>query len=306
MSAAPSRPQGPTSLQGTRLGLADLGIGVGLRTKHYHEILSGSPQVGFFEIISDNYMESAGRPLEMLDRIAERFPVVMHGVSLSIGSTAPLDLAYVDGLRRLRDRVKARWVSDHLCWTGMAGHNTHDLLPMPYTAESLRHTSARVRQVQDILGAPLIIENPSTYVGFRASTMTEWEFLAALCDSTGCGLLLDVNNIHVSARNHGFDPADYLAGVPWDRVVQFHVAGHSDMGTHIIDTHDGPVIDPVWRLLSEAWPRCKASILLEWDDRIPSYAEVEAEAFRARQWLPKQRRPRSTKPVPRRTKAGAA
>ncbi len=295
-------PAAPTSTP-PRLGLPDLGIGVGLRTQHYREILDGSPRVGFFEIISDNYSETAGRPLEFLDRIAARHPIVMHGVSLSIGSTAPLDLAYIDGLRRLRDRVKARWVSDHLCWTGLVGRNTHDLLPLPYTAESLRHVADRVRHVQDLLGAPLIIENPSTYVGFRASTMPEWEFLAGLCERTGCGLLLDVNNIHVSARNHGFAPADYLAAIPWERVVQFHIAGHSDLGTHIIDTHDGPVIDPVWELLAQAWPRCGgASILLEWDDRIPAYAEVEREAFRARAWLP-GRAPR--KATPRRA-TGAA
>jgi uncharacterized protein (UPF0276 family) len=271
-----------------RLGLPDLGIGVGLRAQHYREICDGQPQVGFFEIISDNYCETAGRPLEFLERIAARFPVVMHGVSLSIGSTAPLDRTYLDNVVRLRDRIGARWVSDHLCWTGLAGRNTHDLLPMPYTAQSLAHVADRVRMVQDALGAPLILENPSTYVGFAASTIPEWEFLAELCRLTGCGLLVDLNNIYVSARNHGFAAKDYLSGVPWDHVVQFHVAGHSNMGTHIIDTHDGPVIDPVWALLAEAWPRCGgASVLLEWDDAIPDYATVEAEALRAKQWLPK-------------------
>lgn len=270
-----------------RLGLPDLGIGVGLRTQHYREILDGSPRVGFFEIISDNYMESSGRPLEFLDQIAAKHPIVMHGVSLSIGSTAPLDRTYVKNLKRLRDRVHARWVSDHLCWTGIAGRNTHDLLPLPYTTESLRHVCERIRRVQDVLEAPLIIENPSTYVGFADSTMTEWEFIAAMCDRTGCGLLLDVNNVFVSARNHGFAADDYLAGIPWERVVQFHVAGHSDEGTHIVDTHDGPVIDPVWDLLAKAWPRAGgASILLEWDAKIPSFAEVEREAFRARTVLP--------------------
>ncbi len=270
-----------------RLGLPDLGIGVGLRTQHYREILDGSPRVGFFEIISDNYLETAGRPLEFLDQIAARHPVVMHGVSLSIGSTAPLDRTYVRNLKKLRDRVKARWVSDHLCWTGLAGRNTHDLLPLPYTADTLRHVCERIRRVQDVLDAPLIIENPSTYVGFAESTMTEWEFIAAMCDRTGCGLLLDVNNVFVSARNHGFAADDYLAGIPWDRVVQFHVAGHSDEGTHIVDTHDGPVIDPVWDLLAKAWPRAGgASVLLEWDAKIPSFTEVEREAFRAREVLP--------------------
>jgi len=270
-----------------RLGLPDLGIGVGLRTQHYREILDGSPRVGFFEIISDNYLETAGRPLEFLDRIAERHPIVMHGVSLSIGSTAPLDRTYVRNLKKLRDRVHARWVSDHLCWTGLAGRNTHDLLPLPYTKDTLRHVCERIRRVQDVLDAPLIIENPSTYVGFAESTMSEWEFIAAMCERTGCGLLLDVNNIYVSARNHGFAPDDYLAGIPWERVVQFHVAGHSDEGTHIVDTHDGPVIDPVWAILAKAWPRAGgASILLEWDAKIPSFAEVEREAFRARDVLP--------------------
>jgi uncharacterized protein len=271
-----------------RLGLPDLGIGVGLRTKHYREILEGSPRVGFFEIISDNYLESAGRPLEFLDRIADRHPLVMHGVSLSIGSTAPLDRTYVQNLKRLRDRIRAKWVSDHLCWTGLAGRNTHDLLPLPYTRDTLRHVSERVRRVQDLLSAPLIIENPSTYVGFADSTMMEWDFLAALCERTGCGLLLDVNNIFVSARNHGFAVDDYLAVIPWERVVQFHVAGHSDEGTHIVDTHDGPVIDPVWAILAKAWPRAGgASILLEWDARIPAFAEVEREALRACRVLPK-------------------
>ena len=270
-----------------RLGLPDLGIGVGLRTQHYREILDGSPRVGFFEIISDNYMETAGRPLEFLDQIAARHPVVMHGVSLSIGSTAPLDRTYVKNLKRLRDRVKARWVSDHLCWTGLAGRNTHDLLPLPYTADTLRHVCERIRRVQDVLDAPLIIENPSTYVGFTESTMSEWQFIAEMCDRTGCGLLLDVNNVYVSARNHGFAVDDYLAAIPWERVVQFHVAGHSDEGTHIVDTHDGPVIDPVWDILAKAWPRAGgASVLLEWDAKIPSFAEVEREAFRARTVLP--------------------
>lgn len=270
-----------------RLGLPDLGIGVGLRTQHYREVIDGAPRVGFFEIISDNYMETAGRPLEFLDQIAARHPIVMHGVSLSIGSTAPLDRTYVKNLKKLRDRVHGRWISDHLCWTGLAGRNTHDLLPLPYNKDSLRHVCERIRRVQDVLEAPLILENPSTYVGFADSTMTEWEFIAAMCERTGCGLLLDVNNVFVSARNHGFAADDYLAGIPMERVVQFHVAGHSDEGTHIVDTHDGPVIDPVWALLAKAWPRSGgASILLEWDAKIPSFAEVEREAFRARTVLP--------------------
>ncbi len=271
-----------------RLGLPDLGIGVGLRTTHYQHLLSAKPAVDFLEIVSDNYMESAGRPLEVLDQLAAHYPIVMHGVSLSVGATAPLDRAYLRNLVTLRDRVHAHWVSDHLCFTGIAGRNTHDLLPLPYTKASLAHVADRVAAVQDALGAPFVIENPSTYVAFRESTMSEWDFLAALCERTGCGLLLDVNNIVVSSRNHGFDPQDYLAAIPWDRVVQFHVAGHTDEGTHVVDTHIGPVIDSVWRLLGQAWRACGgASVLLEWDAEIPAFPVVHREALKAKRFLPR-------------------
>lgn len=268
-----------------RLGLPDLGIGVGLRTAHYREILDRWPRVGWFELISDNYLETEGRPLDVLDRIAERYPVVMHGVSLSIGSTDPLDAAYVRRLAQLRDRVRATWVSDHLCWTGVQGRNSHDLLPLPLTEESLDHVAERVDAVQQILGGPLVLENPSTYVEFRASTLSEPDFLAELCHRTGCGLLLDVNNVYVSSRNHGFDPIAYLDALPLDRVVQFHVAGHTDLGTHCIDTHIGPVVSEVWQLLRAAWERgARASILLEWDAEIPSLDVVIREANRARRF----------------------
>ena len=274
-----------------RLGLPDLGIGVGLRTTHYRHLREQRPVVDFLEIISDNYMESEGRPLEVLDELAERYAIVMHGVSLSLGATAPLDRAYVRRLVALRDRVKARWVSDHLCFTGIAGHNTHDLLPLPYTRDCLDHVVERIERVQDLLGAPLVIENPSTYVAWSRSTMPEWEFIAQLCARTGCGLLLDVNNIYVSSRNHGFDPQTYLAHVPWDQVVQFHVAGHQDNGDHVVDTHDGKVIGAVWDLLGIAWRRCGgASVLLEWDAEIPDFATVHAEALRARRVLPRRKR----------------
>ncbi|MEK7412090.1 MAG: DUF692 domain-containing protein [Planctomycetota bacterium] len=275
-------------MSASRLGLPDLGIGVGLRTIHYRHLREERPQVDFLEIISDNYMETQGRPLEVLDELAQRYPIIMHGVSLSIGAPAPLDRRYLRNLVRLRDRVHARWVSDHLCYTGIAGLNTHDLLPMPYTRAALRHMATRIHQVQDALGTPFILENPSTYVAWSASQMTEWEFLAELCRLTGCGLLLDVNNIYVSSRNHGFTTAAYLDHIPWDRVVQFHIAGHSDNGDHVIDTHDGPVIDPVWKLLGMAWRRCGgASVLMEWDAKIPPFAEVHAEALKARRVLPK-------------------
>jgi uncharacterized protein (UPF0276 family) len=267
---------------GNRFGLPNLGVGVGLRTAHYGHLLEHWPHVDWFEIISDNYMQTAGRPLYFLDRIAERYPIAMHGVSLSIGSTDELDMAYVSELAALRKRTRARWISDHLCWTGVAGRNSHDLLPMPYTDEALRHTAERVRRVQDVLEAPLVLENPSSYVEFAGSTMTEWEFLRALADETDCGLLLDVNNVYVSSYNHGFDPATYLDAVPFDRVVQMHVAGHTNNGTHIVDTHIGPVIDPVWELAREAWRRCEGtSILLEWDAEIPSFEEVHREALKA-------------------------
>jgi hypothetical protein len=268
-----------------RFQFPDLGIGLGLRTVHYRHILEHQPTVDWFEIISENYMQTEGKPLHWLDQIAERYPIVMHGVSLSIGSVDPIDPGYLAELRALRDRVGARWVSDHLCWTGVAGKNTHDLLPMPYTEESLRHVVARVRQVQDFLGTPLVLENPSTYVEFTASTLSEWDFLAALAREADCGLLIDVNNIHVSARNHGFDPMTYLDAIPLDRVVQYHVAGHTDHGTHIVDTHIGPVIDTVYELLGEAYRRAPAPILLEWDAEIPGFPETHAEALRARDFL---------------------
>jgi uncharacterized protein (UPF0276 family) len=267
---------------GNRFGLPNLGIGVGLRTVHYAHLLEHWPRVDWFEIISENYMQTAGRPLYFLDRIAERYPIVMHGVSLSIGGTDELDKSYLVELAALSKRTRAKWVSDHLCWTGVAGRNTHDLLPMPYTEEALRHTAARVREVQDFLGRPLLLENPSSYAEFTASTLTEWDFLSALAEEADCGLLLDVNNVYVSSYNHGFDPADYLDAVPWDRVVQMHVAGHTNNGTYIADTHIGPVIDPVWKLAREASRRSGgASLLLEWDAEIPPFEDVHREALKA-------------------------
>jgi len=270
-----------------RFDLPQLGIGVGLRTAHYQTILSEHPAVDWFEAVSENYMQTKGRPLAILDRIAERYPVVLHGVSLSIGSTSPLDFGYLAELKALRDRVSAPWVSDHLCWTGVLGRNTHDLLPVPFTEETLRHIAARVRVVQDFLESPLVLENVSSYVGFAASQMTEARFLAALAREADCGLLLDVNNVYVSARNHGFDPLDYLRNLPMDRVVQLHVAGHTDYGSVVVDTHVGPVPDPVWRLLDEARALgADAPVLLEWDADIPPFDVVHADALRARaRWI---------------------
>jgi uncharacterized protein (UPF0276 family) len=269
-----------------RFALPNLGIGLGLRTSHYTRILEDRPAVDWFEIISENYMQTAGRPLEHLDAIAERYPVVMHGVSLSIGGADPLDPAYLSELKALRDRIGARWVSDHLCFTGVAGKNSHDLLPMPYTEEALSHVVSRVRAVQDFLGAPLALENPSTYLEFAGASMREWEFLGRLAEEADCALLLDVNNVYVSAFNHGFEPMTYLDAIPFDRVVQIHVAGHTHHGTHIIDSHIGPVIDPVWNLFAIAHKRAGgAAVLLEWDAEIPSFEATHAEALRAREFI---------------------
>jgi uncharacterized protein len=269
-----------------RFSLPNLGIGLGLRTVHYSHIVETWPAIDWFEILSENYMQTRGRPLSFLDRVAERYPIAMHGVSLSVGSTDPLNREYLTELKALRDRTRARWVSDHLCFTGVAGKNTHDLLPIPYTEESLRHVARRVREVQDFLEAPLALENPSTYLELHASTMSEPDFLAALAEEADCALLLDVNNVFVSAYNHGFDASEYLAKIPFDRVVQLHVAGHTSYGTHIVDTHVGPVTDPVWQLLGDAYRAASgASILLEWDAEIPSFEETHAEALRARAFI---------------------
>lgn len=278
-----------------RLGVdaaADMPIGVGLRTAHYEHILAERPRVAWFEVLSDNYMHTRGRPLAYVDRIAELYPVVLHGVGLSIGSADPLDIGYLRELRALRDRVRACWVSDHIAWTGVSGRHGHDLYPVPFTGECLRHIARRVCQVQDFLGAPLVLENPSTYLEFAGSALSEPEFIAALLEETGAGLLLDVNNVYVNATNHGFDPYAYLRRLPLDRVVQLHLAGHgvataSDASgrevTQLIDTHSAPVAPAVWALFEEAVRLgARAPVLLEWDAEIPSFELVHHEALLAR------------------------
>ena len=261
----------------------DLGIGVGLRTVHFGHILSTHPPVDWFEVLSENFMQTGGRPMWVLDQVVERYPVALHGVSMSIGSTDPLDFQYLRELKSLAVRARARWVSDHLCWTGVMGRNTHDLLPMPYTEEALGHTVARVKRVSEFLERPLVLENPSSYVEFAASTMTEWEFLARLAQEADCGLLLDVNNVYVSSFNHGFDPREYIDAIPADRVVQYHLAGHTHKGTHIIDSHSDHAIDPVWDLYRRAWRRTgPTATLYEWDEDIPDFEVVHAEALKAR------------------------
>lgn len=260
-----------------------LGLGVGLRPQHFSYLLEHRPAVDWFEIITENFLDSGGRPRYVLEQLAETYPIVMHGVSLSIGSTDPLDFEYLRKLKSLAKAVDARWISDHLCWTGVAGRNTHDLLPLPLDESTLRHVAARVKAVQDFLGRPLVLENPSSYVTFRQSTMTEWEFLSRLADETDCRLLLDVNNVYVSSVNHDFDPQEFIRHVPHERVVQFHLAGHTRMNDHLIDTHDGPVIDPVWELYREATRLTGgAATLLEWDAKIPDFPTLHAEVLKAR------------------------
>lgn len=260
-----------------------LGFGLGLRPQHYRDILEGEPNVDWFEIISENYFVRGGQPLAILDQIVERYPVVMHGVSLSIASTAPFDEDYLDSLRTLAKRVHPKWISDHLCWTGVHGVNLHDLLPFPYTEDALEHVVSRVHYVQERLGRPLCLENVSTYVQFGQSQMPEWEFISEMARRTGCWLLFDVNNVYVSAYNHGYDALAFLEGIPRDRVIQFHLAGHSDMENYIVDTHDHPVRDEVWDLYAAALRRFgPVSTMIERDDHIPPLAEMMVELDQAR------------------------
>ena len=260
-----------------------LGFGLGLRVEHYAEILGGDPVVDWFEALTENYLVPGGKPLYNLMQVRERFPVAMHGVSLSIGSTAPLDLEYLAQVRALASHVDPAWVSDHLCWTGVSGKNLHDLLPLPYTEEAVTHVASRVRTVQDILGRRILLENVSSYITFRDSRMTEWEFLRAIAEESDCLLLLDVNNIYVSSVNHGFDALEYLNAVPVDRVQQIHLAGHEDHGDYLIDTHDQPVPQPVWDLYAAAVRRFgSVSTMIERDANIPPLAVMEAELNEAR------------------------
>jgi uncharacterized protein len=266
-----------------RWNFPDLGLGIGLRTVHFEHILNNFPSVDWFEIISENYLDTGGRIMYILDRVAERYPVVLHGVSMSIGSTDPLDIEYLQKLKALAERVRAPWVSDHLCWTGVSGIDVHDLLPMPFTEESLRHTAARIRKVSEILERPLVLENQSTYAEFASSTMTEWEFFTNLMEEADCGILFDINNVYVSAYNHGFDPKVYIDSIPSEYVVQYHLAGHTNKGTHIIDTHNDHVIDEVWELYHRACERIgNRATLLEWDDDIPEFDVVHSEVLKAK------------------------
>ena len=268
-------------------GFTDYGVGIGLRVPHYQHILSRKPVVDWFEIISENFMVDGGRPLHVLDQILEQYRVVQHGVSMYFGSADGPDREHLRRLKALVKRTNTPWLSDHLCWGSVDGTYTHDLLPVPYTFAAARQTARRIREVRDYLEVPIAVENVSSYAEYHASEMTEWEFLAEVVELADCGILLDVNNIYVSSKNHGFNPKTYVDFVPADRVAQIHLAGHSKFEKYILDTHDHPVLDPVWKLYDHAVRRVgRTATLLEWDDRIPSFDEVHREALKAEKFNP--------------------
>jgi uncharacterized protein len=284
-------------------GYTDYGVGIGLRIPHYDHLLSKKPVVDWFEIISENYMIDGGRPLAILDRILEQYRVVQHGVSMYFGSAQELNRDHLKRIKELIRRTKTPWLSDHLCWGSVDGTYTHDLLPLPYTFEAVRNTAERIRQAQDFLEIPVAVENVSSYAEFHESQMTEWEFLNEVVEAADCGILLDVNNIYVSSQNHGFNPMEYVNGIPAERVAQIHIAGHSKFEKYILDTHDHPVLDPVWKLYARAIERCgPTATLLEWDDNIPSFEEVHAEALKANRFLQLQQsqasEPQTIEPQP--------
>lgn len=260
-----------------------LGFGLGLRPEHYEDVLTNKPDLDWFEILTENYLIPGGKPLYYMDKIRELYPMVMHGVSLSLGSSDPLNQEYLQQLKTLVARVQPQWVSDHLCWTGVNGINAHDLLPIPYTWEAVHHVVSRIQQIQDFLGRPILIENVSSYLTYKQSEMSEWDFLLEIVRQAGCYILLDVNNVYVSAINHCFDPLDYIHAMPADRVAQIHLAGHSNHGDYIIDTHDAPVIQPVWDLYAQTIQHLgKVSTMIERDDNIPPLDELLAEVQQAR------------------------
>ncbi len=267
-------------------GHTDLGIGLGLRVPHYRHILEKKPVCDWFEIISENFMVDGGRPLEVLDSILEQYRVVQHGVAMYFGNADPLNRDHLKKLKRLVKRTNTPWLSDHLCWGSVDGRCSHDLLPMPYTMSVAKHTAEKIRQARDFLEVPICVENVSSYAEFTQNEMTEWEFLNEVVEHADCGILLDVNNIYVSSQNHGFDPFEYLRAVPHHRVGQIHIAGHTRLDHVILDTHDHPVPDPVWDLYAEAIKNSgSTATLLEWDDKIPSFEDVHAEALKANRYL---------------------
>ena len=262
-----------------------LGFGLGLRKEHYADIIETKPNVDWFEVLTENYLVPGGKPLYHLDKIHEHYPMVMHGVSLSIGSSDPLNMSYLKQVKELANRIDTHWISDHLCWTGLDGINAHDLLPLPYTEEAINHVVERIKQVQDFLGRQILMENVSSYITYKQSgEVTEWEFFTEVCERADCLMLLDINNIYVSAINHEFDPIEYLNNVPIERVQQYHLAGHSDYSDYVIDTHDHPIVDTVWELYKKAVDRFgEVSTMIERDDNIPPLNELMAELNKAKQ-----------------------
>jgi len=263
----------------------ELATGIGLRVPHYKHILAEKPTVGWFEIISENYMVEGGRPLAVLDQILDQYRVVQHGVGMYPGDAGGVRFDHLRRLKRLVRRTKTPWLSDHLCWGSVDGSMSHDLLPIPFTFEAVRKTAENLRITQDFLEVPLAVENVSSYGEFNANEMSEWEFLAEVAEAADIGILLDVNNIYVSSINNGFDPMEYVDFVPPERVAQIHIAGHSRYERFVVDTHDHPVVDPVWKLYERAIERCgPVATLLEWDGRIPSFDEVWTEARKSETW----------------------
>lgn len=266
-------------------GLPDFGLGMGLRSVHYDHVLKNRPKVDFFEVISETFLDKGGRQAAVLEEVASTYRVLLHGVSMAVGNTDPIDFDYLAKLKKLARRVKAPFVSDHLCWTAYLCHNSHDLLPIPLTEDTLKHVIDRVRHIQDFLELPVALENPSNYLEFRMSQMSEIEYLTRLAEGAGCGLLLDVNNVYVSAYNHGFDPDEYIEQVPVERVLYHHVAGHTDKGTHILDTHSDYVVDKVWQMYRRLHERHGGrSTMVEWDSEIPDFETVHNEVLKAQHY----------------------
>jgi uncharacterized protein (UPF0276 family) len=268
-----------------RKEIPNLGIGIGLRVPHYDDIFAHKPDIDWFEIISENFMGNEGQALDTLHRILERYPVVQHGVSLAIGSPDPLDFEYLKQLKALARITKTPWISDHLCWGRLPGAHFHDLLPLPYTREVIDYVADRARIVQDYLEVPFALENLSSYVAFTQDQMTEWDFYGAIVEKADIYMMLDVNNIYVSSRNHGFDPKEYYNNIPLDRVLQIHLAGHTDYQDYVLDTHDNYVCDEVWAIYAEVYPKTRGvSTLLEWDDNFVSFQQTWDEALKAKKF----------------------
>ncbi|NCN27462.1 DUF692 domain-containing protein [bacterium] len=282
----------------SKFNFRNLGFGLGLRPPHYKQVLSGESKANWFEVISENFLGFSdtavgGSSLKRLLKIRENYPIVLHGVSMSIGGSDPMNMSYLKKLKQLIEIVEPEWVSDHLCWTGVHGRNLHDLLPLPYTKETLQHVSTRILQVQDYLQRPMVIENVSSYVEFKESTMSEWKFVAELAKTSNCGLLCDINNIFVSAHNHQNNPRDYIDTLPAEHIVQYHLAGPSKKGDLFIDTHSGPMMPEAWKIYEYALEKIgHRSTMIEWDSKIPSLQRLEAELDKARILFNRMQKPR--------------